>query len=40
MADKDDTAPHKDRDRTPEKLRRNQKRNKKTKMEKTWGTTT
>ena len=39
MADKDDTHPHKDRDRTPEELRRSLKRNKKMKMEKTWGRT-
>jgi len=34
MADKDDTPPHKDRDRTPEELRRSPKRNKKMKLEK------
>ena len=34
MADKDDTPPHKDRDLTPEELRRSPKRNKKMKMEK------
>ena len=34
MADKDDTPPHKDRDRTLEELRRSPKRNKKMKMEK------
>ena len=33
MADKDDTPPYKDRDRTPE-LRRSPKRNKKMKLEK------
>jgi hypothetical protein len=34
MAQKDDTPPYKDRDRTPEENRRSRKRNKKLKMDK------
>jgi hypothetical protein len=34
MAQKDDTTPHKDRDRTPDENRRSPKRNKKLKMDK------
>ena len=33
MTDKDDTPPHKERDRTPEEIRSSPKRNKKMKME-------
>jgi hypothetical protein len=34
MTEKDDAPPHKDRDRTPEEIRRSPKRNKKLKMDK------